>query len=165
MTRQEITEFYRQHHRRLYNTAWRILRDSDDAEEVMQDTLLKYITRSEADRPALEPQIQAWLCKACVRASIDRLRERQRRDLFLKAYAQEEEETLPEEEVPASALNVAQIQKALDRLPEPYRLVVDMVLLEGLDYEEMAEITGKKEGTLRSLYSRGRAKLKNILTL
>lgn len=164
MTRQEITEFYRQHHRRLYNTAWRILRDSDDAEEVMQDTLLKYITRSEADRPALEPQIQAWLCKACVRASIDRLRERQRRDLFLKAYVQEEEETLPEEEVPASALNVAQIQKALDRLPEPYRLVVDMVLLEGLDYEEMAEITGKKEGTLRSLYSRGRAKLKNILT-
>jgi DNA-directed RNA polymerase specialized sigma24 family protein len=40
MTRQEITEFYQEHHRRLYNISLRILRDSDEAEEVMQDTIL-----------------------------------------------------------------------------------------------------------------------------
>ena len=76
MTRQEATEFYQQYHRRLYNTAWRILRDSDDAEEVMQDTLIKYIDRK-VPTPLSEAQTWAWLTKTCVRASIDRLRERE----------------------------------------------------------------------------------------
>ena len=159
MTRQEITEFYREHHRRLYNTAWRILQDSDDAEEVMQDTLLKFVTRQGA--PMEEAQIQAWLRRTCVRAAIDRLRERRRRDLFLETYAREE--AGDPEETPVATLEVAAVQKALAQLPDPYRLVLDLVLIEGLDYEEIAGYTGKKETTLRSLYSRGRTQLKKLL--
>ena len=74
MTRQEITAFYQEHYRRVYNTAWRILRDSDDAEEVMQDTILKYIGQP-FQLPLSGPQTGAWLTRTCVRASIDRLRE------------------------------------------------------------------------------------------
>ena len=51
----------------------------------------------------------------------------------------------------------------MDALQEPYRLVLDLVLIEGLDYGEIAAITGRKETTLRSLYSRGRAKLIEML--
>lgn len=157
MTRQEITEIYQKHHRRLYNTAWRILQDSDDAEEVMQDTLLKYIGRKDA-APLSDPQVGAWLSRTCVRASIDRLRERKRRTGFLELYAVDETE-VEEEEMPVEGLDVATVQRALQSLEDPYRLVLNLVLLEGLDYEEISAFTGKKEVTLRSIYSRGRAQL------
>lgn len=157
MTRQEITEFYQKHHRRLYNTAWRILQDSDDAEEVMQDTLLKYIGRKDAATLS-DPQVGAWLSRTCVRASIDRLRERKRRTGFLELYAVDETE-VEEEEMPMEGLDVTTVQRALQSLEDPYRLVLNLVLLEGLDYEEISAFTGKKEVTLRSIYSRGRAQL------
>jgi RNA polymerase sigma-70 factor (ECF subfamily) len=157
MTRQEITAFYQQHHRRVYNTAWRILRDSDDAEEVMQDTLIKYLGRKDGT-PLTEEQTAAWLSRTCIRASIDRLRERKRRAGFLELYAVDESE-VEQPEVPLEGLEVSTVLKALEQLEEPYRLVLNLVLLEGLDYEEISAFTGKKETTLRSIYSRGRAQL------
>ena len=157
MTRQEITAFYEQYHRRLYNTAWRILQDSDDAEEVMQDTLLKYIGRKEP-APLSAPQIGAWLTRTCVRASIDRLRERKRRADFLELYAVDETE-VEEADMPISGIEVPAVLKAMEGLEEPYRLILNLVLLEGLDYEEISAFTGKKEVTIRSIYSRGRVKL------
>lgn len=47
----------------------------------------------------------------------------------------------------------------MESLPEPYGLVMDLVLIEGLDYREISRLTGTKEATLRSLYARGRKKL------
>ena len=157
MTRQEITAFYQQHHRRVYNTAWRILRNSDDAEEVMQDTFIKYIGRKDGT-PLTEEQTAAWLSRTCIRASIDRLRERKRRAGFLELYAVDESE-VEQPEVPLEGLEVSTVLKALEQLEEPYRLGLNLVLLEGLDYEEISAFTGKKETTLRSIYSRGRAQL------
>ena len=157
MSQQEITAFYQEHYRRLYNTAWRILRDSDEAEEVMQDTILKYVNRP-VQLPLSEPQTRAWLCRTCVRASIDRLRERKKRAEFLELYAVDETE-VDEEEEPMEEMDVATLHKAMDSLEEPYRLILNLVLLEGLDYEEISAFTGKKEVTIRSIYSRGRAKL------
>ena len=155
MTRQEITEFYAKHHRRLYNIAWRILRDEGEAEETMQDTILKFV--SEPRTFDSEARISAWLARTCIRAAIDRLRRRKRRDAFLADYAQE---TLPEEEETVQPLpDIGRIRAAMDALPEPYRLILNLVLIEGLDYREIAGLTGKKETTLRSIYARGRALL------
>ena len=61
------------------------------------------------------------------------------------------------------SLVLNRVKDALDSLPDPYRLILNLVLLEGLDYEEIAALTGRKETTLRSLYSRGRAKLAELL--
>ena len=172
MTRQEITQFYGEHHRRLYNIAWRILQDSDDAEEVMQDTILKFV--SEERDFASDAQVSAWLARTCIRAAIDRLRKRHRRDDFLQEYAREvgpdspvkpandDNSVIPGED-PESPSTIIRIRTAMDGLPDPYRLILNLVLIEGLDYEEIAGLTGKKETTLRSLYSRGRAKLAELL--
>ena len=89
MTRQEITEFYRKHHNRLYNISLRILKDSDEAEEVMQDTILKFV--SSDGKFGSEAQVSAWLARTCIRASIDRLRSRKREEAFLAEYALQEE--------------------------------------------------------------------------
>ena len=165
MTRQEATEFYQEHHRRLYNISLRILRDPDEAEEVMQDTILKYLSaKGTFSSPA---QVSAWLARTCIRASIDRLRRRHRKDAFLEDYAREQERLEPAfagltGESPALP-GIEQVRSAMDALPEPYRLVLDLVLIEGLDYREIATLTGRKETTLRSLYARGRQKLIDLL--
>lgn len=159
MTRKEITAFYQAHSRRLFNVSCRILQNPEDAEEVMHDTILKFLTQP--FRPMMPEQISAWLTRTCIRASIDRLRKRQREALFLEEYAlasapEAEEEELPE--VPA-----ARILETMQRLPEPYRLVVTLVLAEGLDYQEIAGYTGLKETTLRSHFLRGKQKLIALL--
>lgn len=170
MTRQEITQFYGEHHRRLYNIAWRILRDPDEAEEVMQDTILKFVS-AERDFSS-DAQVSAWLARTCIRGAIDTLRKRQRRDAFLEDYALTEDSSSEAlstgtEDLSATlsgeSLVLNRVKDALDSLPDPYRLILNLVLLEGLDYEEIAALTGRKETTLRSLYSRGRAKLAELL--
>lgn len=160
MTRKEITAFYEANSRRLYNMSYRILLNAADAEEVMQDTILKYVTQPL--RPVQEQQASAWLARTCIRASIDRLRKQRREALFLSAYAEEQEVLAGEEEISA-AIPAERVLAAIRRLPDPYRLVVTLLLVEGLDYAEIAAYTGWKESTLRSHYLRGKQKLVTIL--
>ena len=161
MTRTEITSFYRAHSRRLYNLSLRIVLSAEDAEEIVQDTILKFVTMPW--RPMQEAQVSAWLARTCIRASIDRLRQKRREALFLEEYAREADTGDDKSgEIPAEA-SAARVLDAMQRLPDPYRLVVTLVLAEGLDYDEIARYTGLKQNTLRSHFLRGKQKLINLL--
>lgn len=159
MTRKEITAFYQAHSRRLFNMSRRILLTTEDAEEVMQDTILKFVTMP--FRPMKPEQVSAWLARTCIRASVDRLRKRKREATFLEEYALEAAAE-PDPPIPAE-IPAARILQAMERLPDPYRLVVTLVLAEGLDYQEIAGYTGMKEATLRSHFLRGKQKLLTLL--
>ena len=138
MTRKEITAFYQAHSRRLFNMSRRILLTTEDAEEVMQDTILKFVTMP--FRPMREAA-------------------------FLEEYALEAAAE-PDPPVPVgipAEIPAARILQAMERLPDPYRLVVTLVLAEGLDYQEIAGYTGMKEATLRSHFLRGKQKLLTLL--
>ncbi|MBQ6253177.1 MAG: RNA polymerase sigma factor [Bacteroidales bacterium] len=166
MTREESIKIYNSYSRRLFNISLRIVGDSALAEEVMQDTILKYITG-----PGLfflpfgidrEKKEGAWLSKTCVRASIDALRKIRRERLFLDEYATTE---APDQIEPAALDETGEtpgldkIKAAINELPGPYRLIVNLILIEGLDYEEISELTGESEGALRTRYSRARKML------
>lgn len=163
MDRTEELDFYRTHSARLYNISLRIVRDSGLAEEIMQDTLLKFLTGG--FRIIGKAQSSAWLNKTCIRKSIDALRRRNREKAFLaEAEADAKNDTLGpyEEEAEGHELEAAkvnEVMEAMSRLRDPYRLILNLVLAEGLDYAEIAELTGEKEGAIRTRYSRGRAML------
>lgn len=161
MTRQEATAFYRIHSQPVYNTALRILRNESDAAEVMQDTLLKYL--SAGVRSANPAQAAAWLRTTCIRKSIDRLRSRRKDPAFVDAGSLAEDQ-LPEEDAWEEEMpDMDRIRRAMETLPPPYALVLNLALVEGLSYAQMAEMTGQKEVTLRSICARGRQKLMKIL--
>lgn len=158
MTRQEATAFYRIHSTPVYNTALRILQNESDAAEVMQDTLLKYL--SGGIRSGSPAQASAWLRTTCIRKSIDRLRSRKKDPVFLDA------DELMDEDIPAADYEEGEampdmnvIHRAMEALPEPYALVLNLALIEGLNYTQIAEVTGQKEVTLRSICARGKQKL------
>lgn len=157
MTREESIEFYKAHARRLYNISWRIVRDSGEAEEIMQDTVLKFISSDIVPKEAA--QVASWLRATCIRKSIDAVRKKNKEKLFLDTYAGEIAEYSDETSQEAPQVSLGEVRSAIERLPEPYRLLLNLVLVEGLDYEEIAGLTGVREGTLRTQFSRGRAKL------
>lgn len=157
MTREESIKFYKAHAKRLYNISLRIVRDSGEAEEIMQDTILKFITSDVV--PGDPAQVAAWLRRTCIRKSIDAVRKQRREKLFLDEYAGEvsEYESEASEDVPEAS--ISDVRKAIDGLPGSCRLILNLVLVEGLDYEEIASLTGEREGTLRTQFSRAKAKL------
>jgi len=154
MTREESVKFYNTYARKLFNISFRILHDFGEAEEIMQDTILKFITTG--PKILSEVQAAAWLSKTCIRKSIDVLRKKKREKLFLEEYEVEVEDAV---DAKPGDLSIGNIRKAISELPEASRLVLTLILLEGLDYEEVANYTGAREGTIRVQYSRARAKL------
>lgn len=154
--------FYRTHARRLFNISMRILRDSGAAEDVMQETILKYLTSD--IQPLGEAKAAAWLNKACIRSSIDALRKNKREQLFLNEYAASEQVVEAEtQQEDMTDVEVGRVKKAMAELKDPYRLILNLVLIEGLDYDEIAEVTGQSQGTIRTQFSRGKVKLLEIL--
>ncbi|MCI5719436.1 MAG: RNA polymerase sigma factor [Bacteroidales bacterium] len=162
MTRAEQMTFYRTHARRLFNISMRILRDSGAAEDVMQETILKYLTSD--IQPLGEAKAAAWLNKACIRSSIDALRKNKREQLSLNEYAASEQAVEAEsQQEDMTEVEVGRVKKAMAELKDPYRLILNLVLIEGLDYDEIAEVTGQSQGTIRTQFSRGKVKLLEIL--
>ena len=154
--------FYRTHARRLFNISMRILRDSGAAEDVMQETIMKYLTSD--IQPLGEAKAAAWLNKACIRSSIDALRKNKREQLFLNEYAASEQVAEAEsQQEDMTDVEVGRVKKAMAELKDPYRLILNLVLIEGLDYDEIAEVTGQSQGTIRTQFSRGKVKLLEIL--
>ena len=148
----DIENVYDTYSRRLYNISLRIIGNSAEAEEIMHDSLLQWwrFRRKNEIR-----DLPGWLASVCIRKSVDRLRERNRWCGFLECYEDPAQEESPEE----MEYNIADILMALSGLPDNYRVIVSLHLFEGFDYQEIAQITGCKENTIRSLYMRGRQKL------
>jgi RNA polymerase sigma-70 factor (ECF subfamily) len=152
-----ITEIYNQYAQQLYFTALRITGNSYDAEEVMQDTIIKYHHLPQKEE--IE-KLGSWLKSVCIRKAIDRLREKHRTKEFMEEYREDQFQAAPQQQLQYS---VEDIKKALLLLPDNYRTILSLHLFEGYDYQEIEQITGTKEATLRSLYKRGKEKLAALL--
>ena len=149
----DIEKVYDAMSRRLYNTSLRIVGCSSDAEEIMHDTILQ-LWKFGRKHEIID--IGKWLSSICIRKSIDRLRERNRWKNILENY---EDPILEEPETELLEYDIRTIRNALSSLPDHYRAIVSLHLFEGYDYQEIAQITGNNENTIRSLYMRGRQKL------
>lgn len=153
----DIAKVYDEHSVRLYNMSLRIVGDRFEAEEVMHDTLIQY--HSLKDKSVIQ-DLRKWLSSICIRKSIDILRKRKKFRDFLEEY---EEPVSIEVEEPDYELDVTRIRKALVRLPDSYRLMISLHLFEGYDYQEISQITGIKEVTVRGTFLRARRKLVEML--
>lgn len=147
-----IKEIYSQYAQQLYFTALRITGSSFDAEEVMQDTILKY--HNFPKKEGIE-KLGSWLKSVCIRKALDKLREKHRTKEFLEEYKEEQIPSPP----PQVQYTVEEIRKTLLLLPDNYRTILSLHLFEGYDYQEIEQITGTKEATIRSLYKRAKEKL------
>ncbi|MEF9986996.1 MAG: sigma-70 family RNA polymerase sigma factor [Bacteroidales bacterium] len=161
-----IEKLYSTYSDRLYFTSLRIVGNSYDAEEIMQDTFIKYYNYPNKT-DILE--IQKWLSSICIRKSIDVLRAKNRNALTIEEYRENNNNTLYDEGISLfeeendTNKTIEKIKTALNSLPDRYRLILSLHLFEGYDYSEIEHITGIKENSIRSIYMRGKAKLAELL--
>lgn len=153
-------ELYRLYHSAMYNTTLRIVGDPDDAEDVMQEAFLKAFLKLNSYRG--EVSFGAWLKRIVVNKSLDFLRLK-REQTSLEEVGEPEE--VPEETptVIDVAYRADTIKKAIYALPEGYRIVLSLILLEGYDHEEVSGILQISNATSRTQYHRAKKKLLELL--
>jgi RNA polymerase sigma factor (sigma-70 family) len=152
----------RNHGRFLYTVAYRLTGNSDDAQDLVQEVLLKVRRGLETYRPG---SLEGWLSRITTNTFLDETRRRRRRQTDL--LPEEPDQVLP----PTPGADVAlaaealpdDVQDALRRLPDDYRSAVVMCDVVGLSYQEIGDALGVPVGTVRSRIHRGRALLRKAL--
>ncbi len=139
----------------MYNTALRIVKDEEDAADVLQDAFVDAFSRLDAFRQ--ESTFGMWMKQIIINKSISALRKRKIE--FLSLTGNEEiadEDDRANEDI---TYQVEAVKRAIDQLPDGYRLVLTLYLLEGYDHEEIAHILRISEATSRSQFLRGKRRL------
>jgi RNA polymerase sigma-70 factor (ECF subfamily) len=161
-------ELVRRYQDRLYNTAYRLVGNAEDAQDVVQDAFLHAYQALDGFKG--DSQFFTWLYRIAVNTAIS-LRRKQRVAVSMDA-AREGTAALdpvdPSEDArPGHALEQAEqerrVQRALARLSVEHRTVLILKDMEGQRYEAMAEVLQVPVGTIRSRLHRARLELRELL--
>jgi RNA polymerase sigma factor (sigma-70 family) len=155
-------KIYRLYYKPMYHASLRILGDSMEAEDVMQDAFL--VAFRNIRSMDVNVSFGGWLKRIVVNRSLDALRKRKPLVELVADYPDEipsdaswqtEEGTLEDK--------VEQVRRAMQKLPEKYRVVLSLNLFEGYDHDEIGHILGVTPSTSRAQLSRGKQKLLQVL--
>ena len=135
----------------ILRTAYSYLHNMEDAEDILQDTLIQYL-KSDSDYND-ESHEKAWLLRVAINLSKNKIKYNKPRetDELMEGLVSEEKEEL------------SFVWEAVKSLPEKYAEVVHLYYQEGYSTVDIAAILERKESTIRSDLKRAREKLKKIL--
>lgn len=157
--RQAQFKLYKLYSKAMYNTALRIVIDTDEASDVLQDAFIDAFKRLDSFRE--ESTFGLWMKQIVINKSLSALRKKK---VLLESISDEDhfvyEETEEDEQI---ALKVERVKEAINRLADGYRIVLTLYLLEGYDHEEIAHILRISENTSRSQFLRAKRKLLDLL--
>ena len=144
----------------LYTLALRLTSDPDDAQDLVQDTLLRVRRGLPNYRPG---SMRGWLTRIATNAFIDQTRRRKRRvESSLTNQPEGDLPVAPGADKPPAHLPI-DLQEALGNLPDDYRIPVVLCDVADRSYQEIADILGLPIGTVRSRIHRGRMLLREAL--
>jgi RNA polymerase sigma-70 factor (ECF subfamily) len=151
---------YELYSKAMFNTAYRIMGNREEAEDMLQEAFTDCFTKIGSYRT--DSTFGAWLKTIVINRCISRLRKREAELVYVDDYSRHE----MKEEEPQEMLwpDPATIAKAIGMLPEGYRVVFSLYLLEGYDHTEISQVLGISESTSKTQYSRAKEKLKKILS-
>lgn len=150
--------------RTVYTIAYRLTGDPDEAQDLAQDVFVRVYRNLDKYQPGT---FEGWLYRITKNLFLDRIRRRRR---ILMETLPTEEWKQPEESAPGPAAQLeagllrGDIELAILELPPDFRAAVVLCDVQGLTYEEIADITGWPIGTVRSRIHRGRKQLRDALT-
>ena len=144
---------YEKYADRVFAAAFAVCRDRADADDVTQDTFMRYMTH-ERDFQS-EEHVKAWLLRVAVNRARDLARS------FWRKNRTPWEETMTQ--LPFAEPADSRLFAAVMALPERYRTAIHLFYYEDMSVAQIARLLGTREGTVKSRLSRGRRLLKNTL--
>jgi len=151
---------YDRYAKAMYNTALRILNRTDDAEDILQEAFSDAFQQLSSFEG--RSTFGAWLRQIVVYKSIAHLKKQKLHFNGLETDAENiaDEPVLEEDEV---WYTVDSIKQAMQKLPDGYRTVLTLHLIEGFEQEEVAEMMKVAHSTVRTQYMRAKQKLLQVL--
>lgn len=151
-------QLYRLYSRSMYNVGYRIVNNEEEAEDVLQEAFISAFRSLNHYRG--DATFGSWLKRIVVNKAINVLKRRKAERL-----PEDDHFDVPEREeaVEEFQFTVDQVRDAIAKLPDGYRSVLSLYLLEGYDHSEIAEILGISESTSKSQFNRSKKKLRDIL--
>jgi len=151
-------QIYKLYYKAMYNTSLRIVNDTMEAEDIMQESFLSAFEKIDIYSGTVS--FGAWLKKIVVNRSLDALNKRKAvfEDINSHIGISDESDfdSAKNDEID---VKVEEVKEAIDRLPDGYRVILSLYLLEGYDHDEIAEILSINSSTSRSQLSRAKQKL------
>lgn len=157
--RKSQLKLYRQYCDGMFIVAMRFLESTDDAEDVLQDSFVNAFQK--IHQYSGDVTFGAWLKRIVVNKCIDFLKSKKQELVPLdEGYMQPvvDEDWSIEEEI-----NIEAVKRVIQNLPEKYKYVVLMYLVEGFDHHEISQVLEITEVTSRTRLLRGKAYLKSAL--
>jgi len=155
-------ELYSLYSRAMYSICLRMLQQEQEAEDLLQESFVDIFTKLHTFK--FQSSVGAWIKRIVVNNCINHLK--RNRMLFEElenrhtGIIEEEEEVKEEHPFP---YDVSTVKKAIQELPDGYRVVFTLYLMEGYDHKEIAQILDISEATSKSQYSRAKKKLREML--
>jgi RNA polymerase sigma-70 factor, ECF subfamily len=156
-----LEELYRRHSPRLYGLLLRMLRETADAEESLQETFVDAWKRAGEYSPS-RGSVEAWLITIARSRAIDRIRNRGARLRLVK----QSEQLAPTVAPPADPPDVhaqTRLRRALGTLPPEQRRALELAYWEGLSQSEISRETGDPLGTVKTRVRLGLQRLAELL--
>ena len=153
---------YKLYARSMYNVSYRITGKEEDAEDALQEAFISAFNNLDSYRA--DATFGAWLKRIVVNKSINALKKR-KHELMLEDAEQWDVAEEEEQREYREGLTIERVKKAIEELPDGYRTVLSLYLLEGYDHQEIAEIMAISESTSKSQLNRAKTKLREKLTI
>jgi len=150
-------QLYKLYYRPMYSVCMRIINNEAEAEDVMQEAFLKAFTKIDTYKG--EVSFGAWLKKIVINRSLDYLKKRKVKFEEIN----ERTNKIIDYQMETKEVNMKVIKDAIQKLPDGYRIVLSLYLIEGYDHEEISEILGISNSNSRTQYLRAKNKLREIL--
>jgi len=160
-------EIYKLYYKAMFNTAIRILQNSYDAEDVMQEAFLNAFTKLDTYKG--EVPFGAWLKRIVINRSLTQIKKKNKLqevnlEVVDKKLESVDENELNESKIDYVNLKVKKVSKAMEQLKDSYRRALTLSLIEGYDNEEIADILNISNENCRTTISRAKSRLRKILT-
>lgn len=151
-------QIYKLYYKAMYNTSLRIVNDTMEAEDIMQEAFLSAFEKIATYSGTVS--FGAWLKRIVINRSLDVLNKRKMimEDIDNHAYLRDDSsDEIESKQNFESRLEL--VKEAIERLPDGYRIILSLYMIEGYDHDEIGEVLGISSSTSRSQLSRAKQKL------
>lgn len=140
-------QLYRLHVRYLTAVCSRYVVNDEDVKDVLQEAFIKIFSSIHRFQPKGEGALRSWMSRIVANEAIDLLKAKSRLSF---SELTEDSTGLPDEEPEVEGVPAEQLQRFVQELPEGYRVVFNLYVMEGKSHREIAAMLGIKEGTSAS---------------